>query len=98
VAVDDSPKGLRIRDVLRPSAAWRFGLEEGDYIIDVMGYPVGVYQGQYYPLDDALNRFTPPDGWANILVWNKRTLNEEPMWIQLDRRGGFYRADGRVDE
>lgn len=89
VYIDDAPKGLRIRQVLRPSAASRFGFEEDDYLLDIMGYPVGLYGNYYYPLEEALNRLTPPDGWVNILVWNKRTLTEEAIWVQLDRRGGI---------
>jgi hypothetical protein len=92
--VDDSPKGLRIRQVIHPSAASRFGLEEGDYLLDIMGYPVGFYGNYYYSLEAALNRLTPPDGWVNILVWNRRTLAEEAMWVQLDRRGGVVPMPG----
>jgi hypothetical protein len=89
VYFDDAPKGLRIRQVVSPSAASRFGLEVGDYLLDVMGYPLGYYNGSYYTLEGALNRLTPPDGWVNILVWNHRTGAEEALWVQLTRRGGF---------
>jgi hypothetical protein len=86
---DNAPAGLRIREVSRYSPAWRFGLEEGDYLMDVMGYPVGFYDGTYYPLAETLNQVTPPDGWINILVWNKRTNAEETMWMQAERRAAF---------
>ncbi len=89
VYFDDAPKGLRIRQVVRGSAASRIGLEEGDYLLDVMGYPVGFYGNYYYSLEAVVNRVTPPDGWVNILVWNKRTQAEEAIWVQLDRRGGI---------
>jgi hypothetical protein len=86
---DNAPAGLRIREVSRYSPAWRFGLEEGDYLMDIMGYPVGFYEGAYYPLAETLNQVTPPDGWINILVWNKRTNAEETMWMQAEPRAGF---------
>jgi len=89
VWTDNAPSGLRIREVSRYSPAWRFGLEEGDYLMDIMGYPVGFYQGAYYPLAETLNQVTPPDGWINILVWNKRTNAEETMWMQAEPRAGF---------
>ena len=68
--------------------AWRFGLEPGDYLLDVMGYPVGFYGNAYYPLGDALNQLVRRDGWVNILIWNQRTNGEEAMWIKLEPRGG----------
>jgi hypothetical protein len=86
---DNAPAGLRIREVSRYSPAWRFGLEEGDYLMDIMGYPVGFYEGAYYPLAATLNQVTPPDGWINILVWNKRSNAEETMWMQAEPRVGF---------
>jgi hypothetical protein len=86
---DNAPAGLRIREVSRYSPAWRFGLEEGDYLMDVMGYPVGFYEGAYYPLAETLNQVTPPDGWINILVWNKRSNAEETMWMQAEPRVAF---------
>jgi hypothetical protein len=89
VWTDNAPAGLRIREVSRYSPGWRFGLEEGDYLMDIMGYPVGFYQGAYYPLSETLNQVTPPDGWINILVWNKRTNAEETMWMQAEPRVGF---------
>ena len=84
----NAPKGLLISDVSRNSPAYRFGLEPGDYLLDVMGYPVGFYGNSYYPLGDALNQLVRRDGWVNILVWNKRTNGEEAMWIRLEPRGG----------
>jgi hypothetical protein len=89
VWTDNAPAGLRIREVSRYSPGWRFGLEEGDYLMDIMGYPVGFYEGAYYPLADTLNQVTPPDGWINVLVWNKRTNSEETMWMQAEPRAGF---------
>jgi hypothetical protein len=89
VWTDNAPSGLRIREVSRYSPAWRFGLEEGDYLMDIMGYPVGFYEGAYYPLSETLNQVTPRDGWINILVWNKRTNAEETMWMQAEPRVGF---------
>ena len=86
VWTDNAPKGLRVREVSRYSPAWRFGIEEGDYLLDIMGYPVGFYEGAYYPLAQTLNQVTPRDGWINVLVWNKRTNAEEAMWMQGERR------------
>ena len=96
VWTDNAPAGLRIREVSRYSPAWRFGLEEGDYLMDIMGYPVGFYEGAYYPLSETLNQVTPPDGWINILVWNKRTSAEETMWIEAEPRRSF--APGESSE
>lgn len=95
----NAPKGLLISDVSRNSPAQRFGLETGDYLLDVMGYPVGFYQNGYYPLGDALNQLVRNDGWVNLLVWNKRTNGEEAMWIRLEPRQGQgqfpFRAQGQ---
>jgi hypothetical protein len=96
VWTDNAPAGLRIREVSRYSPAWRFGLEEGDYLMDIMGYPVGFYERAYYPLAATLNQVTPPDGWINILVWNKRSNAEETMWMQAEPRVGF--AEGESSE
>lgn len=88
IQVDDAPLGLRITDVSRNSAAFRFGLQRGDYILDVMGYPVGFHGNNYFPLADALNHFVRRDGWVNILIWNRRTHSEEALWVQAERRQG----------
>jgi hypothetical protein len=88
VDTNNAPKGLYIADVARNSPAYRFGLEPGDYLLDVMGYPVGFYGNSYYPLGEALNQLVRRDGWVNILIWNQRTNGEEAMWIKLERRGG----------
>jgi hypothetical protein len=88
VNTDNAPKGMLITDVARNSPAQHFGLEPGDYILDVMGYPVGFYGNAYYPIAEAFNQLVRRDGWVNILIWNKRTNAEEAMWIQLERRSG----------
>lgn len=88
VDTNNAPKGLLISDVARNSPAYRFGLEPGDYLLDVMGYPVGFYGNSYYPLGDALNQLVRRDGWVNILIWNQRTNAEEAMWVKLEPRGG----------
>jgi hypothetical protein len=86
IEVDNAPKGLLITEVSQNSAAWRYGLEPGDYVLDVMGYPVGYYEGAYYPLADTLNRVAQRDGWVNLLIWNHRTDAEETMWVQAESR------------
>lgn len=88
VDTQNAPKGLYIADIAHQSPAQQFGLETGDYLLDVMGYPVGFYENGYYPLGDALNQFVRPDGWVNLLVWNHRTNGEEAIWIRLQPRGG----------
>jgi hypothetical protein len=89
IQIDNAPLGLRIREVAPNSPAWRFGIEEGDYLLDIMGYPVGFYEGVYYPLAETLNQLTQRDGWVNVLVWNKRTNAAEAMWVQAEPRRGF---------
>jgi hypothetical protein len=89
IQVDNAPLGLRISGVADNSPAWRFGIEEGDYLLDVMGYPVGFYQGAYYPLAETLNQTIQRDGWVNILVWNKRSNAAEAMWVQAEPRRGI---------
>ena len=57
LGVDDSvsPLGVRVRTVYRNTpASVQLGLEPGDYILDVQGYPVGYYQGTYYDLGDLV--------------------------------------------
>jgi hypothetical protein len=86
IQIDDAPLGLRISNVAPNSPAWRFGIEEGDYLLDIMGYPVGFYEGAYYPLAETLGQVIQRDGWVNVLLWNKRTKAAEAMWIQAERR------------
>lgn len=82
----DAPKGVRVTTVYRNSAALtQLGLEPGDYILDVAGYPVGEFQGTYYELADQLNLYADRQGWVNISVWNFRTQRDEPYWVQLSR-------------
>jgi hypothetical protein len=81
-----APRGVRLGSIVNGSAANRFGMEIGDYILDVGGYVVGEYQGQYYPLSMAMDYGADANGWAEILVWNKRTFREELMWVQFTRR------------
>ena len=81
-----APKGVRLDSIVGGSPAQQFGLEIGDYILDVGGYVVGEYQNQYYPLSMAMDYGADPNGWAEILVWNKRTFAEQTMWIQFRRR------------
>jgi hypothetical protein len=99
VHTDNAPKGLLITRVSQNSPAARFGLERGDYLLDVMGYPVGFYRHQYYPVAEAFNQLVRPDGWVNLLVWNKRTNADEAMWVRLEPRGGQvivpFRSSGR---
>ena len=83
---EHAPLGVRVSSVSWNSPASRLGLEPGDYIMDVMGYPVGWYQGWYYPLSLALNNYAQPDGWVNVMIWNKRTGRKQPFWVQLQRR------------
>jgi hypothetical protein len=83
---DNAPKGLLITEVTRNSPASNFGLEEGDYLLDIGGYPVGFYGGGYYPLADTLNQVARRDGWVNLLIWNKRTNAEEAMWVKAEPR------------
>jgi predicted metalloprotease with PDZ domain len=91
IEVDDAPQGLRISEVSRNSPAFRFGLERGDYLLDVMGFPVGLHRGAYFPLADALNQNVRRDGWVNVLVWNRRTRAEEALWIQAEPRSAVQR-------
>jgi hypothetical protein len=81
-----APQGTRLSQIVPGSPASRFGLEVGDYILDVGGYVVGDYNGSYYPLSLALEYGTDRSGWAELLVWNKRTFAEETLWVQLRRR------------
>ena len=80
-----APTGIRVTRVSPGSAAYYEGLETGDYIMDVNGYPVGLWEGINYPLSDALNSFADRDGWVNLRVWNRRTYLDETFWVQLRR-------------
>jgi hypothetical protein len=95
IQIDNAPLGLRISEVAPNSPAWRFGIEEGDYLLDIMGYPVGFYEGAYYPLAETLNQTIQRDGWVNILVWNKRTNAAEAMWVQAEPRRSFEPRESR---
>jgi hypothetical protein len=68
------------------SPAHRFGLEVGDYVLDVGGYVVGEYEKRFYPMPLAMDYGADSNGWAEILVWNKRTFKEELMWVRFSRR------------
>jgi hypothetical protein len=89
LGIDDSvsPLGVRVAAVYRRTpASVQLGLERGDYILDVQGYPVGYYQGVYYELGYMLNLYADPQGWVNINIWNFRTGRANPYWVQLSRR------------
>ena len=82
-----SPLGVRVRSVHQNTpASDQLGLETGDYILDVQGYPVGYYQGTYYDLSDLLNMSADPQGWVNLNIWDHRTGREAPYWVRLQRR------------
>jgi C-terminal processing protease CtpA/Prc len=79
--------GRKARHVYQNTpASDQLGLEPGDYILDVQGYPVGYYQGTYYGLGDLLNMNSDPQGWVNINIWNFRTGQDAPYWVRLQRR------------
>ena len=82
----DAPMGLLIENVQSWSAAYHAGLEPGDYVLDVNGYPVGFYQGGYFSLQVAFSMLADPNGWVELGIWNKRTKREEYMWVQLQPR------------
>ena len=81
-----APRGVRISRVARGTPASQNGLEDGDYILDVSGYVVGEYQGTFYPLAMAMDYGADANGWAELLIWNKRTFREQIMWVQFRRR------------
>jgi hypothetical protein len=81
-----APRGVRLSGIAPGGPAHRFGLERDDYILDAGGYVVGEYEGAYYPLAYALEFAAGPNGWVEFLVWNKRTFDEETLWVQLQRR------------
>lgn len=81
-----APRGVRLERIVNGSAANRFGMEIGDYILDVGGYVVGEHQGKFYPLSMAMDYGADANGWAELLVWNKRTFREELMWVRFTRR------------
>ncbi len=86
-----APLGVRVASVSWNTPAQYLGLEAGDFIMDVMGYPVGWYQDSsgfrnYYPLGSALDMYTRPDGWCNLMIWNVRTGQQMPFWVRLNPR------------
>lgn len=85
VIEEASPTGVRITEVARNSAADNAGLEPGDYILDAGGYACGSYSGKFYKLSSTLQRAADREGWVELRVWNKRTQDEQLMWIQLKR-------------
>lgn len=86
VNTEDAPMGLMIKNVQTWTPAYSAGLEVGDYIVDVNGYPVGFYPGGYFPLQTAFGMLADPNGWVELGIWNKRTKREEYMWVMLTRR------------
>ncbi|HEY6563611.1 MAG TPA: hypothetical protein VIY86_03905 [Pirellulaceae bacterium] len=86
VSSEDAPMGLRIQGVENWSPAYYAGLEMGDYLLDVNGYPIGSYSGGYFPLQAAFSALADPEGWVELGVWNRRTRREEYMWVQLTHR------------
>lgn len=82
----DAPLGIRVTNVDDDTPAARLGLEPGDYILDVTGYPVGYHQGTYYDLSDILDKAADRQGWVNLRYWNFRNGQDDAEWIQLNRR------------
>lgn len=89
LGIDDgkAPLGVRVRNAYRNTPATvQLGLESGDYILDVQGYPVGYHQGTYYDIGYMMNLYADPQGWVNLNIWNFRTGQANPYWVQLQRR------------
>ena len=55
---EPTPAGERITSVVANSPAAKAGLEVGDTILSVDGYPVGYVDGRWYPLSSEIRRAT----------------------------------------
>lgn len=80
-------RGVVITQVLRNTAAQRFGFEPGDRIVAIGGYQVGWVQDQLFPLDAELQRHADQHGRVNLLVQNVRTRLLLILPVQLDAYG-----------
>lgn len=103
----NTDSGVVVTQVLRNTAAQRFGLEPGDRIVAIGGYQVGWVQDQLYPLGAELQRHADQRGRVNLLVQNVRNRQLLNLPVQLDaygnrprnpvrsREGGFDTLPGR---
>ena len=79
-----------MKSVLPNSPAQRAGLEPGDYLLDAGGFIVGDYNGQHYPLSQAIDLGAESNGWIEMMVWNRRTFAQETLWVKLQHRGHVH--------
>jgi uncharacterized lipoprotein YbaY len=85
---DNGDSGVRIRRVIRGSAAWENGLEPRDVIVTVDGYQVGRVGRRVYELGRELNLRADRGGRVRLLVWNHRNGELVTLPVSLDRDRG----------
>lgn len=90
----DTDTGVRIIQVVRPSAAERAGLEANDVIVCVSGYQVGYVNGVPYDSGYEFERNADANGWVTLLVQNNRDGKLINVPVQLESR--FSRIDGTI--
>lgn len=84
VAGDDTEVGVRIRTVVRGSAADRAGFERDDVVINVGGYQVGVVDGRRYDMGEELQRQADRAGRVTMLIQNRRDRSLRNVAVQLE--------------
>jgi predicted metalloprotease with PDZ domain len=84
VRATSTSSGVRIEEVFRNTPAWDWGLEQGDYILAVEGYPVGLIEGRTYSLDSEMRRVR--NGVAELEVYDFRHRQRLLMNVELGRR------------
>jgi S1-C subfamily serine protease len=78
-----TPRGVLITEVVSDQPAAQAGLQAGDLILKVDGYPVGIIQGVDYPLHSEVRRAR---GVARFEVREARTgqVVEKPIRVGPD--------------
>ncbi len=78
--------GVTVFSVNPGSAAGRAGIQQGDTIVNVNGFQVGLVNGRLYDLSEELARRADQYGRVELLVQSARSLRLNSMSLQLDRR------------
>ena len=80
----NSETGVVITRVVRNTPAFREGLEQGDRIVAVNGYQVGIVGNRMYLLGEELQRRADRRGTVLLLVQNVRNRELLTMTVQLE--------------
>ncbi|MFK7736553.1 MAG: YbaY family lipoprotein [Pirellulaceae bacterium] len=84
VTTQNTKVGVLVNSVAPGSAAARAGIMQGDLIINVDGFQVGMAAGRLYDLAEEINRRADNSGVVSLTLQDHRSLQLDQIRIQLD--------------